>query len=398
VRAGPALVFADELADPLGSGGGGSMRVGSASVLVLVPALAAFACGGGESTTATPATSAVLVNGGAAGAGGAHATGAGGMRGSTGGGGLGAGGVAGAGGAGTGALGGAGGGVSAACTGKAAASGSSLLSLTSGGVLRTAIVHVPKSYDPAKPTMLVLNFHGFSSDAPQEALLTKMSDAADARGFLVVYPYGLFASWNAGQCCGDAWTNSVDDVGFVRDLVTRLEADYCVDARRVYAAGMSNGGFISHRLGCALSDVFAAIAPVAGALGIPAADCQPKRPVPVMHFHGTGDPLVPYYGGMPLTKWASGGMLDFPSVNQTLAVWRALDGCGDAYDVSYQKGDATCLRWSQCNGGAEVIRCTIDGGGHTWPGGMDVPFLGKTSHDLDATNAMLDFFDAHPMP
>jgi polyhydroxybutyrate depolymerase len=373
------------------------MRLGA---IIVLAAVSCGACGSGDgATTPATATRSVQGSGGAGGASTTSTTATSSTSTSYASGGASTGGAGGSAGAPSGGAGGAGGAPVLACTGKDEKKGGpELVSLTSGGVLRTAIVHVPTGYDATRPTMLVLNFHGFSSDAEQEALLTKMSDAADARGVLVVYPYGLFSSWNAGQCCGDAWTNSVDDLGFVRDLVAKLESDYCVDPRRVFATGMSNGGFLSHRLGCEASDLFAAIAPVAGVLGIPAAECKPGRAVPVMHFHGTDDPLVPYDGGMPLTKWASGGMLDFPSVNDTLAVWRALDGCTDEADVSYQHGDATCVRWSTCTAGAAVVRCTIDGGGHTWPGGMDVPLLGKTSHDLDATNAMLDFFDAYPMP
>ncbi len=297
--------------------------------------------------------------------------------------------------------GGAGGGGGAApftCTGKAAHEGTDVVTFPSGGVDRTTLVHVPPGYDPDQGTMLVLNFHGYSSDAPQEALLSKMSTASDARGFLVAYPYGLFSSWNAGQCCGDAWTNSVDDIAFVAALVAELAAEYCVDPRRVYATGMSNGGFLSHRIGCELADTFAAIAPVAGVLGIPPAECTPSRPVPVMHFHGTDDPLVPFDGGVPLVGWDTGGLLDFPSVAETMAVWRAIDGCSDTTETTYQNGDSTCVRWTGCSAGSDVIRCVVEGGGHTWPGGMPVPTLGKTTTDLDATNAMLDFFEAHPMP
>jgi polyhydroxybutyrate depolymerase len=267
-----------------------------------------------------------------------------------------------------------------------------------GGLVRSALVHVPPSYDAAAGAMLVLNFHGFGSDAPQEALLTRMSDASDERGFLVAYPYGVLSSWNAGQCCGTAWADAVDDVGFVRALLDELAERYCVDPRRVFATGMSNGGFLSHRLGCELADRLAAIAPVAGVLGLSSEACQPARPVPVLDIHGTADPLVPYEGGVPLVGWDTGGMIDFPSVAETVDAWRAIDGCGEASEVSYAVGDATCTRWPACAGASEVVACVIDDGGHTWPGGTPIPGLGKTSHDLDATAAMLDFFEAHPMP
>jgi polyhydroxybutyrate depolymerase len=81
-----------------------------------------------------------------------------------------------------------------------------------------------------------------------------------------------------------------------------------------------------------------------------------------------------------------------------MAGWRQRNGCSDASEKIYEKGDAVCLRWGACQQGSEVILCTLKGGGHTWPGGVPIPFLGKTSSDLSATRAMLDFFEAHPMP
>jgi len=305
----------------------------------------------------------------------------------------------GTGGAGSGA-GGAGGGAPApfTCNGKEGQAGSHLFTLTSSNLIRTSLLHVPAGYDPGQGAMLVLNFHGFSSDAPQQALLSGMSAESDARGFLVAYPYGLVSSWNAGQCCGQAWVDAVDDVQFVRDLIDRIAEDYCIDPRRIYATGMSNGGFLSHRLGCELADRIAAIAPVAGVLGLDPAGCAPPRPVPVLHFHGTEDMLVPYGGGMPFVEWTTGGTLDFLSVDATMAAWRGINGCAEPSTVTYQSGDSTCVRWAACDGDSEVIRCVAEGAGHTWPGGLPVPPMGPTTEDMSATEMMLDFFEAHPLP
>src|SRR6202011_3285965 len=100
-----------------------------------------------------------------------------------------------------------------------------------------SLLHVPASYDPSKPAELVLNFHGYTSNAAEEVIFTRMNGTADQSGFIVAYPDGIGASWNAGDCCGDSWTNSVDDIAFVKDLLNTLDARYCVDARRVYASG-----------------------------------------------------------------------------------------------------------------------------------------------------------------
>jgi polyhydroxybutyrate depolymerase len=253
---------------------------------------------------------------------------------------------------------------------------------------RTAMVHIPPGYDPARLTPLVLNFHGYGGSPVQEEGLTLMDAESDAAGFVLVYPQGTgtLPSWNAGACCGTAAQSNVDDVGFVGSLLDKLEAQLCVDSRRVFATGMSNGGFMSHRLGCELADRIAAIAPVAGVMGIPT--CNPSRPVPVMEFHGTSDPIVPYDGNASIS---------YPSVATTISGWVQRDGCQGTATTTYSKGDATCVTYDPCAGGAEVTLCTIAGGGHTWPGGTPFPLLGATSMDISATDAMWTFFQKHAM-
>jgi polyhydroxybutyrate depolymerase len=280
------------------------------------------------------------------------------------------------------------------CNGKLGKKGSPALSVQSGGRTRSAILHVPPNYDPTSGAMLVLNFHGFSSAGWQQSLLSRMSAESDKRGFIVAYPEGVATSWNAGDCCGTAWTDSVDDVAFTRTLLDAIEAEYCIDKKRIFATGMSNGGFFSHRLGCELSDRIAAIAPVAGVMGID--NCAPKRNVPVLHFHGTADPVVPYAGGTPILQQLGFGLV-FSSVSSSMEFWRKFNGCSVFEKVIYQAGDATCVEWPDCDNGAATLLCSIDGGGHTWPGGLPIP-AGKTSSDLGATATMLDFFQAHPLP
>ncbi|CAN5155086.1 PHB depolymerase family esterase [soil metagenome] len=276
--------------------------------------------------------------------------------------------------------------VAVTCSGKAMQPTDAIWTIQSGGVSRLVNVHVPASYDPTHPMPLVLNFHGFTSDGVQEDLLSQMTPKSDAAGFVVMYPIGtgIPLSWNAGACCGTAAASSVDDIQFVRDLLATANQTLCTDATRIYATGMSNGGFLSHRIGCELADTFAAIAPVAGVLGVPS--CAPTRPMPVMHFHGTADPLVPYDGST---------ILGFPSVSDTFRGWAARDTCTGEPIVTFAHGDASCSTYQHCAAGAEVTLCTITGGGHTWPGGTPVPTLGATSTDLSATDAMWTFFTAH---
>lgn len=282
------------------------------------------------------------------------------------------------------------------CNGKSAGSGDRTLTLTSGGLLRIAYAHVPAGYDPAKGTMVVLNFHGFTNAAPIQRVISRMDPSSDTHGYIAVYPEGVATSWNAGDCCGTAWTDSVDDVKFVKELLAKLESDYCIDPKRVFATGYSNGGFLSYRLACDMADTFAAIAPVAGEMGMAPEQCHPTRPVPVLDFHGTSDPIVPYNGGTPLIPIDLGPILKFRGTSETLQIWTAKDGCLGGPKTIYQKGDATCQAWGACN--ADVVHCKIDQGGHTWPGGVPVPLVGKTSTDIGATETMYEFFAAHPMP
>lgn len=274
------------------------------------------------------------------------------------------------------------------CTGKEALTGDLDWKLSAGGQERVVRVHVPKGYDRAKPTPVVLNFHGLGSNAAEQILLSGMTDKGDQAGFIAVHPEGtgVSQSWNAGACCGTAASGAVDDVGFVGKIIDELESKLCVDARRVFATGMSNGGFLSHRLACEMSARIAAVAPVAGVLGVPT--CNPSRPMSVFQFHGTLDGLVPYAGN------AAG----FPSVMQTLSGWAGRSGCSVTPRETSKKGEITCVTFDGCKGGAEVNLCTVTGGGHTWPGGVPVPSLGYTTTEINATDAMWDFFVKHPLP
>ncbi|MBX3260639.1 MAG: hypothetical protein KF782_13180 [Labilithrix sp.] len=257
---------------------------------------------------------------------------------------------------------------------------------------RTVHVHVPASYDPSKGTAIVLDFHGYTSNGDQQATYAGMNTKSDTAGFVAVHPEGTgFAqSWNGGVCCGTASSTGVDDVAFVSAILDELATKLCVDPKRVFATGLSNGGFLSHRLACELSGRVAAIAPVAGVIGV--STCAPARPVPVMQFHGTSDTLVPYNGN-PLSG--------YPSVPSTIAKWAERNGCTGAATESFKSGDVQCMTHAQCAAGAEVTLCTVTGGGHTWPGSstsLPIPGLGKTTQAINATDAMWAFFQKHPLP
>ncbi len=274
-----------------------------------------------------------------------------------------------------------------ACEGRSTQPVDAVWTLEHGGVTRSIRVHVPASYDPVRPTPVVLDFHGYTMSASAQEDLTRFPAKADAEGFISVHADGTGTprGWNGGACCGTPATTGLDDIGFVLALLDQLEARLCVDPRRVFSTGFSNGGFLSHRLGCVAADRIAAIAPVSGMMGVDA--CDPSRPMPVMHFHGTSDTIVPYAGG---------GLTGYRSAAATDAGWAARNGCTSTPIETFASGDSRCLTHGGCDGGADVTLCTVTAGGHTWPGGGYFPG-GHITTDLSATDAMWAFFVAHPL-
>ncbi|HVX10768.1 MAG TPA: PHB depolymerase family esterase [Pirellulales bacterium] len=276
-------------------------------------------------------------------------------------------------------------------------------SIDVGGLSRSYVVHVPKGHDAAAELPVVLALHGATMNGPMMAWFCDLNRKADEAGFIAVYPNGtgkrssLF--WNGGNCCGSAMQNKVDDVGFIDALLDDLGRAYRIDTRRVYAAGMSNGGIMVYRLAAELAHRIAAIAPVAGCreseLG------QPKRPVSILHFHGTQDEFVPYTGGVG-RKSITG--TDFRSVEESIRAWVDWNGCeaDPRIDVLSQEGDelaVTRKTYGAGKEGTEVVLVTIDGGGHTWPGRKGpARFLGRSALNISANDLMWEFFQKHPLP
>jgi len=269
------------------------------------------------------------------------------------------------------------------------------------GGRRTFRVHVPPGYDPFTPVAVLLMFHGGGGSARQfEEASAEMDPIADREGFVTVYPdgTGTLRTWNGVGCCGAAVTQNIDDVGFVRALLDHIESSLCVDRNRVFASGMSNGGILSHRLACELADRLSAIAPVAGT--DLTSTCSPARPIAVMHTHGTADGHVPWEGGEGCGPSAG---VDFTSVPETMERWRTRNGCSSTKTVTLTQGDARCESYEACSNGADVTLCSIDGGGHNWPGGrppaglVDCPEDGGQSSTFDVSEVIWSFLRAHPM-
>lgn len=261
------------------------------------------------------------------------------------------------------------------------------------GNARSYELYVPSDYDGGTPLPLVLNFHGFTSSGPLQQEGTKMNETAEREGFIVVYPNGLDSSWNAGVCCGRSAETEVDDVGFTRAVIEDMGARGCIDTARIYATGMSNGGFLSHRLACEAADVIAAAAPVAAVLGIDESACSPSRPISIIQLNGTADPLVAYEGG---------GLSGSPGAEQSVQGWIERNRCTGDPVVTYQNDAATCETVGGCEGDVSVTLCSIDGAGHCWPG-QPCPerlgnLVGEPTFDIDANEVMWELFETVRLP
>ena len=265
---------------------------------------------------------------------------------------------------------------------------------------RTFSVYVPKAYDDTQTRIpLVLVLHGGGGNADRAARVTGMSEMGDKAPFIAVFPEGTarrergLLTWNAGNCCGYAYENRVDDVGFIRALIGSLSAEYRVDPKRVYAVGMSNGGMLAYRLACELSDTFAAIGVVAGAFNV--SPCRPTRPIALVIFHGTADENVRYEGGAPRRRIYSRPRTD-RSVEDAVAFWLSHNGCSPVPEVSVS-GLIVRMQYSSCEQGADVVLYRIGGGGHAWPGGQKGWAFGdEPTSEIRATDVIWEFFARHP--
>ena len=230
-------------------------------------------------------------------------------------------------------------------------------------------------------------------------------DKSDSAGFIAVFPNGYsrfpggkLATWNAGTCCAQARDEGIDDVGFVRAIWDRLPTLVAVDRNRVYATGMSNGGMMSYRLACEMADVFKAIAPVAGTDNT--LQCQPSRPVSVLHIHAQDDDHVLFKGGAGEAAFKDPKKVtDFVSVPETISRWTQRNQCTGVPQRVVSVPGAYCDVSAHCAGGTQVELCVTETGGHSWPGGSK-PRAGKAevSQAIKANDVMWDFFQRVSAP
>ncbi len=250
------------------------------------------------------------------------------------------------------------------------------------GVQRNYQLYIPANYSSTTPAPLVFNFHGFTSNGSAQFVSSNFKPIADTAGFIVVSPTGTplpplgLNHWNVG-----GWTNSstADDVSFVAAMIDSVSSEYSIDHMRIYATGMSNGGFFSHKLACELSDRIAAIASVSGTFtNEMRLNCNPIHPTPVLQIHGTTDGVVPYNG-----TTGNGGMI---AVDTVINYWVQYNNCSRTPTISALPntvvGDgSTVERYIYAGGdaGVTVELLKITNGGHDWPG---------TSGNMDITASL----------
>lgn len=263
------------------------------------------------------------------------------------------------------------------------AEGSSLATSTGtirvDGKERSYLIHAPRGVNGKPP--LVLAFHG-RGETPE--LLERYSNLS-ALAATVVYPRGLPGrggklSWSGTPTAAAG----VNDVHFARAIVARLVRAGCVDGARVYATGKSDGGGLAVEIACEAADLVAAVAPVSGAYYPVSGGCKPARPVSVLEFHGTADPVVPYLGSTER---------GLPDIATWLADWAARDSCTKAEPSRTVAGGVTVRKWSSCRGDSTVRGYRISGGGHTWPGAKSPSGPGETTQAISATAIVARFFE-----
>ena len=268
---------------------------------------------------------------------------------------------------------------------------------------RTYLLNLPPTYYDGAGFSLVIAMHGGGGEAIQFESSSKLTEKANAAGFIVVYPEGVKSTgllkvrtWNAGQCCDYAVNNNIDDVNFISKLIDELTAKYKINPRKVFATGHSNGGMMSYRLACELSGKIAAIAPNACTMVV-TRPCQSSRPVPVLHMHSERDKNIPYQGGYGDGPGTTNLVL--PSLDSVFNVWSTLNSCGKKGEIITSNSDYTFKRWSACNNTANIEYYLTSDGGHSWPGGLPGSAMADpTSTVISANDLLWEFFQRYQIP
>ena len=261
-------------------------------------------------------------------------------------------------------------------------------SFTFESLTRNYKVYLPVNFNPFGTYSLVINMHGYTSTAAAQEAYTDFNVIADSANIIVVYPDGISNSWNSGW--STPYHSGVNDVGFISALIDTMLSNYPINSCKVYAIGMSNGGFMSHRLACELENKIAAIAGVTGMLADSVAFyCQTTRAVPIMQIQGNADPVVNF----------NGSAFAYRSFNDMITWWYNHNGCISTPTIfNYpninltDNSTAELSVYNNCNGNSKIYALKILNGGHTWPGGsVDISSYGNTNRDIHGSNEIWKF-------
>ena len=267
--------------------------------------------------------------------------------------------------------------------------------ITSAGEERRYILHIPESYNPSMPTPLVISMHGFADWPARHARFSGWNEVADEFGFIVVYPMGTNfpLRWLAHDLLDENGASN-PDITFISDLIDNLKQELNIDAKRIYMNGFSNGAGMMYLSACVFGDEIAAVGGVAGAYLFPWEACRFNKPIPAIFFHGTEDQIVQYDGGVSKRH-----NISFPSIMKFVEGWAANNQCDPGATVLPSTIEMSSVRYTNCEENADVILYSIEGGGHSWPGGKDLPrwIVGHTTHDMNATRLMWNFYERYSL-
>ena len=272
------------------------------------------------------------------------------------------------------------------------------INLTVDGNARSFIVYLPTGYNNAGKMPLIFAIHGGSGTPEGMINIANFKPISDREKVVLIYPAGIQNNWNDGRPTTPNQLG-INDVSFFNQMCDYAIANLSVDGTKIYATGISNGGFMSSRLGCELSNRIAAIAVDAATIEATtiASSCNPGRPVPAIYIHGTLDPLVPFTGGT-VSPGAGGTAI---SHFQAIDKWITINGCNTTptiTDLPDIANDGTTIKqrvYSNTTNGSEVVSYVILNGGHTWPQGyqyLNELIIGKTSQDMNACEVIWSFF------
>ena len=278
-------------------------------------------------------------------------------------------------------------------------------SIHSGGLERSYLINVPSSYEGDNSMALVIALHGSGGTGRDMVMLTLggLNRLSEEEGFIIVYPDAIGRHWNSGRddVAYNPSIKDVDDVAFISDLIDHIASEYNTSEGRVYVTGMSNGGFMSHRLACEIPEKITAIAPVVGGMREEyVTDNTSLKPLPVLIINYVDDPIVPWEGReIRLGRRSLGNV---SSVNQTVNYWVLRNNCSEekveiVWTVSTSEGSVLykVVHYSNCSDCSDVVLYAIEEGGHTWPGGYQrrtESTTGEGELGLDANEVIWNFF------